>query len=265
MAEASRNLGYGTSVNYGVELLPGGDVLAINPDAHLAAGALRHLCAVLNDDPSVGAVVPRLVNEDGSLQRSAYRFPTLPRMVGRSIFLHHLPGARRWFSDLASIDYTRRTYVDWAAGAVLLIRREAWDAVGGFDPAYFFFVEEIDLQRRLRETGWQIALEPAAIATHHGGHRPISSELFLHSHDGFARYFGLVRGSKAAGMVRATLCVTALTRAGLWTLVALSSRARRREALEWASMFGRVFVSSVRKLPGTLATSYVPYRGDGRP
>jgi GT2 family glycosyltransferase len=184
-------------------------------------------------------------------------------MLGRAVFLHRVPGVRRWFADLAEIDYACRTYVEWAAGAVLLIRREAWDAVSGFDPAYFFFVEEIDLQRRLTDAGWRIALEPAATAVHHGGHQPISSELFVHAHDGFARYFGLMRGNKGAGLARASLCLSALTRAAVWAAVALVSRVRRREALEWASMFGRVFLASLRKLPRTLNTSHVPYSGDG--
>jgi N-acetylglucosaminyl-diphospho-decaprenol L-rhamnosyltransferase len=262
IAEVTTNLGYGASVNYGAELLPRGDVLAMNADAYLAAGALGHLCAVLDDDPSVGAAAPRLINDDGSLQPSAYRFPSLPRMLGRAVFLHRVPGVRRWFADLAEIDYARRIYVEWAAGTVLLIRREAWDTVSGFDPAYFFFVEEIDLQRRLTDAGWRVALEPAATAAHHGGHQPISAELFVHAHDGFARYFGLMRGSKGAGLARASLCLTALTRAGMWAAVAFVSRVHRREALEWASMFGRVFLASLRKLPRTLNASHAPYSGD---
>jgi N-acetylglucosaminyl-diphospho-decaprenol L-rhamnosyltransferase len=264
VADAPTNLGYGASINYGVELLPEGDVLAVNADAHLAPGAVGHLCAVLDDDRSVGAVAPRLTNDDGSLQPSAYRFPTLPRMLGRAVFLHHVPGTGRWLADLATTDYTHRTYIDWAAGAALLIRREAWEAVAGFDPGYFFFVEEIDLQRRLTDARWRIALEPVASAVHYGGHQPISSELFLHAHDGFARYFGLKRGSKGAVLARACLCLGALTRAGMWTTVAFVRRARRREALDWASMFGRVFLASLRRLPRTLNTSHDPYRG-GRP
>jgi N-acetylglucosaminyl-diphospho-decaprenol L-rhamnosyltransferase len=258
------NLGYGASINHGVELLPRGDVLAVNADAHLCPGALGYLCSVLDDDRSVGAVAPCLVNDDGTLQPSAYRFPTLPRMLGRAVLLHHIPGVGHWLADLARIDYSHRTYVDWAAGAALLIRREAWEAVAGFDPGYFFFVEEIDLQRRLTDAGWRIALEPVASAVHYGGHQPISSELFLHAHDGFTRYFGLMRGTKGAVLARASLCLGALTRAGMWTTVALVRRARRREALEWASMFGRVFLASLSKLPRALNTSHDPYRG-GRP
>lgn len=261
VAQASTNLGYGGSINYGAELRPRGDVLAVNADAYLAAGALDWLSSVFDEDRTVGAVVPCLVNPNGSLQPSAYRFPTLLRIVGRAMFLHHIPFIHSWLTDLESIDYVRRAYVEWAAGAVMLIRREAWDAVGGFDPAYFFFVEEIDLQRRLSDAGWRIALEPRAIAVHHGGHQPISWELFLHAHDGYSRYFGLRRGSKVAGLVRASLCLTALTRATAWSGVAALSRTRRREAIEWAAMFGHVFISSLCKIPRTVRTTYIPYGG----
>jgi GT2 family glycosyltransferase len=254
------NVGYGAAVNEGARSLAGGHVLALNADAMLARGSLGKLVAVLEADHAVGAVAPRLLNPDGTLQRSAHSFPTLGRLLGEALALDRLPVVGRAF------DYHCRTYrydrpqrIDWATGAVVLVRDKAWDVLGGFDPMYIFFVEELDLQRRLAEAGWHVVLEPASVAVHHGGKRPIAPDLFLHSHDGFERYFGLTGGRSAAASARAMLCLTALTRAFAWAVIGFFDRGRREEAYRWTSMFIRVFWRSARLLGRIAHQRYVRY------
>jgi N-acetylglucosaminyl-diphospho-decaprenol L-rhamnosyltransferase len=256
------NVGYGAAINEGARALPRGHILALNADTTLGPGSLCKLVAVLEADGRVGAVAPRLLNPDRTLQPTAHRFPTLTRLLGEALALDRLPVLGRAFDyHCRNYDYDRAREIDWATGTVLLIRQEAWETVGGFDPAYFFFVEEIDLQRRLTTEGWRIVLAPAAVAVHHGGKKPIAPDLFLHSHAGFERYFALTSGRGTAGAARAVLCLTALTRALGWILIALIDVRRREKGRRWASMFIRVFLRSaflLARIPRERHAPYIP-------
>lgn len=247
VVQTGANLGYGAAANRGAAMAPGAHVLVLNPDVEVSAAAIARLLATLQARPELGAVAPRLLNPDGSTQFSAYRFPAL----------------RSFAAQLAGVGSLRREQprdaelvaVDWAAGAILLVRRAAWDDAGGFDPAYFFFVEEVDLQRRLADAGWRTAIDQRAEATHHGGAKVIPAALFARSHDGWERYFGVHRGRAAQVLVRLLLCAIALTRAALWAAVG----ARRREGRAWARMFARVLGISLRRVPGSVRRVHAPY------
>ena len=262
----TRNVGYGEAINVGARVLPAGHVLALNVDVRLEPDALRELVGVLEKNPTVGAVAPRLTNPDGTLQPSAHRFPTLTKLFGEALALDRLPVVGTLFDyHLRRYRYNAARSVDWVSGAVLLVRREAWEALGGFDPQYPFFVEELDLQRRLADQGWRVVLEPATAVVHFGGKRPIAPEVFLQAHAGLERYFGLAGGRSAAAAARAVLCMTALTRAIGWTILSLFDRPNRAEAQRWASMFIRVFWRStllLRRIPAAQYPPYVPAEAD---
>jgi GT2 family glycosyltransferase len=245
-----QNIGYGAAINRGAKALGEGDVLALNVDTRLPSGCLRSLSDALDDDPSLGAVAPLIVGPDGRAQVAAHRFPTLGRLAAEALGLDRLPGiGARLGYHLPRLG-PGRTAVDWATGVALLVRAEAWRDVGGFDPTYFFFVEEVDLQRRLRDHGWRVAVEGATTVSHHGGQRPIAPQLFAHSHEGMERFFGRRRGSAAGFAARALLCVTAATRAAGWTVIGLVSARRRVEATRWRRMFIEVIARSASRLVG---------------
>lgn len=236
------NRGYGASCNEGARRHPGADVLACNPDAVLDPDCVARLAAALAADPWVGVAAPRLRNPDGTLQPSAHRFPRLRDLLGEALLLDRVA---------ASFDYHARGYAHdaprrggWATGAVLLVRREAWDAVGGFDPAYRLYVEEVDLQKRLAEHGWEAVLDPAAGALHHGGKQPVPVEQFLLSHDGWARYFRRTGGAPAALAARLILLLTALVRGLAWSAMGTVRPAAR----PWAAMFLGVFARGLSRL-----------------
>lgn len=243
-----RNVGYGHAVNIGATQCAG-HVLACNADVVLEASCLEKLSKGLADAPDVGLIGPRLIDGDGALQRSLYAFPTLSRLAAESLFLDRLPVVGR------AVTYQRRgdahnapTDVDWLPGAVLLIRREAWDHVGGFDPGYFFFAEEVDIQARLHGAGWRRRFVPTACARHFGGKKPLAPELFLHSHLGLERYFARQGGACAGWAARSILLVTALTRWVPWGL--LSLRRAPGAATDWRAMFGGVLRLSALELAG---------------
>jgi N-acetylglucosaminyl-diphospho-decaprenol L-rhamnosyltransferase len=142
-------------------------LLCINPDALLQPGALEAMVAVLEARPEVGIVGPRIVDPDGTLYPSVRTFPTLVDSIGHA-FLGLVwagnPFTRRY--RMLDEDHDRAGDVEWVSGSCFLIRRTAWDALGGFDEGYFMYAEDSDLCWRARAAGWVVAFEPAAEAVH---------------------------------------------------------------------------------------------------
>lgn len=167
------NLGYGRAANRGAATPEAGAadfLLVCNPDLELGPGAVEALVASLLADPALGVVGPGLWNDDGSLYPSARTFPDIVDAVGHGLLGLVAPGnrfTRRY--RLLDWDHRRAARVDWVSGACFLARRAAWDAVGGFDPAYFMYMEDVDLCWRLKQAGWAVGYEPAARVRHTQG------------------------------------------------------------------------------------------------
>jgi N-acetylglucosaminyl-diphospho-decaprenol L-rhamnosyltransferase len=161
------NLGFGTAANRGVAATTSPYVLIMNPDVVVEPGTVKCLATALDEDPNLAAVGPRITNLDGSRYPSARRFPDLPVAAGHA-FLGFVwpenPFSRAY--KLADRDHTRAQPVDWLSGACLLVRRTAFREVGGFDEAYFMYVEDVDLCWRLWRAGWRVGYEPAATVVH---------------------------------------------------------------------------------------------------
>ncbi|MGI9116036.1 MAG: glycosyltransferase [Gaiellales bacterium] len=156
-----------------------GDYLAIvNPDAIAQVDCLPRLVRFMEEHPRCGLVAPSLRNLDGSYQAAARRFPEPVGSVIRRTPLRKVLPPARFAADhyLGEPDGPRP--IDWSLGAFLLIRRTAWDDVGGFDEAFApLYVEEIELQWRLWQRSWEIWQEPAAEVVH--AHQAASDGAFL--------------------------------------------------------------------------------------
>ena len=161
------NAGFGAACN---QVLPlAGDLLLIlNPDAELGPGALPALVRRLRSNRRVGLAGPRLRYPDGAPQPSRHRFPTPAVLLVEST-----PLEWRWphWPHLARYAYQSEPDVagpvGWVSGACLLARTKALRQVGGFDPQFFMYFEEVDLARRLRAYGWETWYESAALVVHH--------------------------------------------------------------------------------------------------
>ena len=133
--------------------------LLLNEDSELLPGATQALRAALDADPRAAAAGARLQRPDGRTQPSAWRFPTpLTALVG-ALFLH-----RRYTVQSRGDDVCE---VDWAQSAALLVRRDAAEQIGWFDPAFFVYSDEVDFCKRLRDAGWRTLYVPQAVAIHH--------------------------------------------------------------------------------------------------
>ena len=133
--------------------------LLLNEDSELQPGATAALHAALCERDDAGAAGARLLRPDGHRQASAWRFPTPRTAVVGALFLH------RRYTVQSRGDSTRD--IDWAQSAALLVRREAAEQIGWFDPAFFVYSDEVDFCKRLRDAGWRTLYVPGAVAIHH--------------------------------------------------------------------------------------------------
>ncbi len=166
-----KNLGYGAACNLAARESAGDFLLFLNNDVEVEAGAVQAMATVLAAEPRVAAVGPRLLDSRGHAVRSIFRAPAPRRVLFESLFLPRLfPGLPFFHGHhTAYTPHGRARDVETLSGAAVLVRRKAFEEVGGFDEAFFFYAEESDLFARLRRAGWRVRFEPAARAVHHGG------------------------------------------------------------------------------------------------
>jgi GT2 family glycosyltransferase len=163
-----RNAGYAAAVNTAVATCAGRDVLLLNPDVGLSdPEPVRRLGGLLDAHPEVGVAGPRLVDESGRTQPSARRFQSLAALAGTLPRLGRLGPLRRAHARYEGPSHAdRATVVDWVIGAAMLIRRAAFEDVGGWDEDYFLYIEDTDFCRRCRRAGWEVAYVPE-VSLHH--------------------------------------------------------------------------------------------------
>lgn len=161
------NLGFGSGANRGVARTSTPYVVILNPDLEVEPGATKALVDVLDRMPDVGIAAPRIETPDGRLYPSARTFPDMVDAAGHA-FLHFVwrsnPFSRRY--RMLDWDHAAACDVDWVAGTHLVVRRTAWDAVGGFDEGFFMYLEDVDLCWRLQRAGWRVRYAPDARVVH---------------------------------------------------------------------------------------------------
>jgi N-acetylglucosaminyl-diphospho-decaprenol L-rhamnosyltransferase len=164
------NRGFAAAANQGIRETTAEYVFLVNPDATVRPGSLDALASCLDAHPRAAAVGALVRNEDGSVQPTKRAFPTLGSAVLHGlvgIFWTNNPGTRAYL--LMDADLTAARQVDWVACTATALRRDAFDAVGGFDERFFFFVEDVDLCKRLRDAGYEVWFEPGAEVVHRWG------------------------------------------------------------------------------------------------
>lgn len=155
------NRGFARAVNEGCRLSRGEWLLLLNPDTSVAAEFLDDvLDRVERLDPRAGIVGFRLFHDDGTWQLSTGRFPGLGSTLARLA----LPRPRRKYTPPERDGLCE---VDWVTGCGLLIRRECLTELGGLDPEFFLYYEDVDLCRRARQGGWTVWFDPSAGLVHH--------------------------------------------------------------------------------------------------
>ncbi len=188
------NRGYGAAANAAVQALPDSVawILVTNPDVVFHPGSIDSLIKVAESDPAIGEVGPRIYDADGSIYPSARAVPSLRMGIGHAL-LGKIRPENRWTtrylqnSDLESREIRS---VGWLSGACLLLKREAFDLVGGFDEKYFMYFEDVDLGYRLSKAGFSNVYDPVAEIEHIGAHSTSGeSERMIKAHHASASLF----------------------------------------------------------------------------
>jgi N-acetylglucosaminyl-diphospho-decaprenol L-rhamnosyltransferase len=164
------NVGYGAAANAGLADLREGWAVVANPDLVFEPGAVDELLAVAARWPRAATVGPAIRTPEGALYPSARDLPALSTGIGHALFGWIWP-ANPWTARYRrERDAPRERPAGWLSGSCLLVDVAAFHSVGGFDPAYFMYFEDVDLADRLGRRGWLHVYAPSAVVTHEGGH-----------------------------------------------------------------------------------------------
>ena len=234
------NRGMGAGNNAGMRVAGGEYFFLLNSDAWVAADGLERLVELAGAHPEAAVVGPRLRNPDGSLQRSVRGEPTLWRLATEYFGIRKLAPRSRWLNAFYAGDFAHDEVreVESLHGAALLVRREATDAVGLFDEAFFMFSEETDWLHRFRQAGWKVLFFPGAEVVHVGG-ASHGGRLNVENLRGILRFLAKHRGMREAERARLLL---------LWALrvrVVVFRGERRRTYREGARFLASGDVTSL--------------------
>jgi N-acetylglucosaminyl-diphospho-decaprenol L-rhamnosyltransferase len=171
------NLGYGGAVNHAVARIAEGNeasahefFIVANPDVQWGPGSIDALLNAAARWVNAATLGPLIREPDGSVYPSARHLPSLIR-GGMHAVVGPLWPANPWTASYHQVRLApSERPVGWLSGSCLLVRRAAFDAVGGFDERYFMYMEDVDLGDRLGKAGWLNVYVPSAEVLHHKGH-----------------------------------------------------------------------------------------------
>jgi N-acetylglucosaminyl-diphospho-decaprenol L-rhamnosyltransferase len=164
------NVGYGPAVNAGLADAPSGWAVVANPDVRFEDGAVDELLAAAARWPRAATLGPAIRTPDGALYPSARDLPDLSTGIGHAL-LGWLWPANPWTARYRrEREAPRERPAGWLSGSCLLVDLAAFHSVGGFDPGYFMYFEDVDLAERLGRRGWLHVYVPTAVVVHEGGH-----------------------------------------------------------------------------------------------
>jgi len=190
----TENVGFGAGINRGLLATKGRYVLWVNPDGRLIGGSLRQVITWMDTHPDVGIIGGRILDPDGTLQRSARAFPSYGAALGHrySLLTKWLPSnpwSQRYLRGEAT--FTDAEPVDWVSGACVLHRRAVSDALRGLDEQFFMYVEDVDFCRRAWDAGWKVYFHPGVVMEHEvgGSSRQVNRPMILARHRSMWRYY----------------------------------------------------------------------------
>jgi N-acetylglucosaminyl-diphospho-decaprenol L-rhamnosyltransferase len=163
-----RNAGFAAGCNAGAARGSGEAILFLNPDARISPSDVRLLASRLASHPARGAIAPRVINSTGELDLTMRREPSLGSALGEALFLHHVFRRSDWPTEFVRTGYDEPREADWVQGAAVMVRRDVFEQIGGFDERFFLYSEDADLGTRMRAAGYALRYEPEATAHHVG-------------------------------------------------------------------------------------------------
>lgn len=188
------NGGFAYAMNEGLKRAQGQYLTIMNSDCTLVSD-IDQMIDFMNEHPTVGAIAPRMVDQEGNIQDTARPYVTLPRYIWRQI--KRVIGHKSTILD-NSIDYDKIQTVDWLIGAFIMVSRKAFEATNGLDEHYFMYAEDLDWCTRIRQEGLEIVYFPNTMVLYKGTRRARSNSkyarIFIKSHLFYWKKFGFFFG-----------------------------------------------------------------------
>jgi GT2 family glycosyltransferase len=171
IVRSPRNGGFSYGCNLGAARARSPFLLFVNPDARIEPASLNAMLETLRGDSRIGLVGPRIYEDDDELAYSARRFQRNRSTFAQALFLHRLWPLAEWSDELIRDEaaYERDHDVPWLSGACMLIRRDLYEALGGLDEQFFLYCEDMDLCRRVWNSGYRVRFVSGAVVRHVGG------------------------------------------------------------------------------------------------
>lgn len=164
------NLGYGRGHNKVIESEPDSVYhLIVNPDIIIAPSTIESLCSFMDNNPDIGIVCPRILNEDGTIQFLNKRYPTVFDLFARRFIpksMHCFMQRRLDSYEMKDIGYESICDVEVLTGCFMFCRTDVLMKVGGFDDRFFMYLEDADLSKKIQEAGYRTVYYPHSSITH---------------------------------------------------------------------------------------------------
>lgn len=187
LTENSDNVGFSRACNQVIPTARGQYVLLLNPDCEVTKNAVSIMADYLDANPDCGAVGPKVLNTDGTLQLACRRsFPSVKASFFRLTYLSKLFPRSRYFSEynLTHANPDEQLEVDALSGSCMMVRKDVIDRIGLLDEDIFMFGEDIDWCWRIKELGYRVVYIPESVVYHvHGASsrfRPVGATINLH-------------------------------------------------------------------------------------
>jgi N-acetylglucosaminyl-diphospho-decaprenol L-rhamnosyltransferase len=247
--QSPENVGFGQANNLAARQARGRALLLLNPDTEFREDSMRVLHEHLWSCPDAAAVGCRLLNGDGSLQTSCVQsFPTvLNQLLGTKVLHRTFPHWRMW--GLAPLRSAKASPAEAISGACIMVKREAFDRVGGFSSQYFMYGEDLDLCFKIKESGYRVYHVPDTTIVHFGGGSTFdSSQSNVMMRESVYRFLAHNRGKSSAVLYRGAMAVASVTRMILilpillfprrdWTQRGIATLRKWRAIFRWSLGF----------------------------
>jgi GT2 family glycosyltransferase len=229
--QSRENLGFAKGNNLGFEHSCGRGVLFLNPDTEIVGASLEAMVVSMDSLPDAGALGPRLLNSDLTVQTSCLQaFPSiLNQLVDFELLRQLFPNWSLWGNRILFEKLHHPAPVEAISGACLLVKRNVFEAVRRFTPDYFMYAEDMDLCYKIRNAGWKNYYLGNAEVIHHGGQSSTARSdkqfsavtmresllHFMRIHHGrvYAQLFRWTTGC----MALSRMCILAVAIASPWT------------------------------------------------